>query len=67
MAPKLKRSTGRSVGFAEEEDDDVFSRHVTLECDVSPYANIKTISLMREVSFTPKKSEDKDEHEDSLP
>ena len=63
--PNLKRSTGKSVGFAEEKDednDDVFSKHVTLECDVSPYANIKTVSLMREVSYTPKKPE-----EDKLP
>lgn len=59
---KLKRSNGRNVGFAEE--DDVFDRHVTLESDVSPYANLKTISLMREVSYTPKKpeEEDKDVH-----
>ena len=53
FCPKLKRTTGKSVGFAEE--DDVFSRHVTLESDVSPYANLKTISLMREVSYTPNK------------
>lgn len=60
--PKLKRSNCRNVGFAEE-DDDIFSKHVTLESDVSPYANLKTVSLMREVSFTPKKSEeDKDVH-----
>ena len=67
--PKLKRSTGRSVGFSEVdvgiiEEDDVFSRHVTLESDISPYTNIKTMTLMREVSFTPKKPE---EEEDQLP
>jgi hypothetical protein len=56
MAPKLKRTTGRSVGFANE--DDVFSRHITLESDVSPYANIKTVTMMRDVSYTPRKSED---------
>jgi hypothetical protein len=55
--PKLKRSNCRTVGFSEE-DDDVFSRHVTLESDVSPYANLKTMSLMRAVSDTPKQSED---------
>ena len=63
--PKLKRSTGRSVGFVEEEDD-VFSRHVTLESDVSPYTNLKTMTLMREVSYTPKNPEEKEE-EDKLP
>ena len=57
MAPKLKRTTGRSVGFADEEDN-VFNRHVTLESDVSPYANIKTVTMMRDVSYTPRKSED---------
>lgn len=57
--PKLKRSIGRSVGFAEV-DDDVFSSHVTLESDISPYSNLKTMTLMREVSYTPKKSEDED-------
>ena len=60
VPPKLKRSTGRSVGFAEEEDD-VFSRHVTLESDVSPYTNLKTMTLMREVSYTPKKPEEEDQ------
>jgi hypothetical protein len=65
--PKLKRSIGRSVGFSEvdvgilEEEDDVFSRHVTLESDVSPYMNLKTMTLMREVSFTPKKPEEEEE------
>jgi len=59
---KVKR-TGRNVGFVDEEDD-VFSRHVTLESDISPYANIKTVSLMREVSYTPKKP---DEDEYKLP
>ena len=44
--PKLKRSIGRSVGFAEV-DDDVFSSHVTLESDISPYSNLKTMTLMR--------------------
>jgi hypothetical protein len=63
--PKLKRSSGRSVGFAEE--DDVFSRHITLESNISPYANIKTVSIMREVSFTPKKSEDKVKDDSGLP
>jgi hypothetical protein len=56
--PKLKRSNCRNVGFSEE-DDDVFRRHITLESDVSPYANLKTVSLMRAVSDTPKKLEDK--------
>jgi hypothetical protein len=65
VVPTLKRSSGRHVGFAEVdvgfiEEDDVFSRHVTLESDISPYANLKTISLMREVSYTPKVSEDQD-------
>jgi hypothetical protein len=59
--PKLKRSIGKSVGFADEED--VFSKHVTLESDISPYANIKTMTLMREVSFTPKKPEPEPEPE----
>jgi hypothetical protein len=71
VGPKLKRSTGRSVGFAEVdigivEEDDVFSRHVTLESDISPYTNLKTMTLMREVSFTPKKPEEEEE-EDHLP
>jgi hypothetical protein len=57
--PKLKRSTGRHVGFSEEEDD-VFRKHVTLESDVSPYANLKTVSLMREVSYTPPSVQDQD-------
>lgn len=57
--PKLKRSIGRSVGFAEV-DEDVFSSHVTLESDISPYSNLKTMTLMREVSYTPKKPEDED-------
>jgi hypothetical protein len=57
--PKLKRSIGRIVGFADV-DDDVFSAHVTLDSDVSPYANLKTMTLMREVSYTPKKPEDED-------
>jgi uncharacterized protein YjaG (DUF416 family) len=51
--PKLKRS---SVGFVDE--DDVFSRHITLKSDVSPYANLKTVTLMREVSYTPKNPEE---------
>ena len=63
--PKLKRSTGRSVGFVDE-DNDVFARHVTLESDVSPYANLKTMTLMREVSYTPKNPEEEKE-EDKLP
>jgi hypothetical protein len=57
--PKLKRSTGRHVGFSEEEDD-VFRKHVTLESNVSPYANLKTVSLMREVSYTPPSVQDQD-------
>jgi hypothetical protein len=64
--PKLKRTTGKSVGFAEE-DNDVFSRHITLESNISPYANMKTVSIMREVSFTPKKSEDKGKDDSGLP
>jgi hypothetical protein len=58
--PKLKRSTGRSVGFVDE-DNDVFARHVTLESDISPYANLKTMTLMREVSYTPKNPEEEDQ------
>jgi hypothetical protein len=29
--------------------------------DVSPYANLKTLKIMREVSDTPKKNKDNDE------
>jgi len=59
--PTLKRTNGKSIGFFQEEED-VFNRHVTLDSDVSPYANIKTVSIMREVSYTPKKSESEDKN-----
>ena len=65
--PKLKRSSGRHVGFVDEEDD-VFRNHVTLESDVSPYTNLKTMTLMREVSYTsPSVSENKDQDKDNFP
>lgn len=57
--PSFKRKNGKSIGFFEE-DEDVFSRHVTLASDISPYANIKTVSLMREVSYIPRNLEDTD-------
>jgi len=63
--PSLKRPNGKSIGFFQENEEDIFSRHVTLDNDVSPYANIKTVSIMREVSYTPKKSESEDSN--SLP
>ena len=56
--PKLKKETGKNVGFVDKEEEDVFSKHITLESDISPYANIKTVSLMREVSCTPRVTED---------
>ena len=55
--PSLKRTNGKSVGFCQDDEDDVFSRHITLDSDISPYANIKTVSLMREVSYTSKKTD----------
>jgi hypothetical protein len=58
--PSLQRTNCKSIIEFIEEEEDVFSRHVTLESDVSPYANLKTISIMREVSYTPKKSQDED-------
>jgi hypothetical protein len=59
--PKLKRSNARNVAFFDEEEEDIFTNHKTMESDVSPYANLKTLTLMREVSYTPKKDEDNDE------
>jgi hypothetical protein len=58
--PKLKRSNARNVAFLDE-DEDIFTRHKTMGSDVSPYANLKTLTLMREVSDTPKKNKDNDE------
>ena len=64
--PKLKRSNARSVAFTDEdEDEDIFTSHKTMESDVSPYANIKTLTLMREVSYTPKNN-DKDNDDDEI-
>jgi hypothetical protein len=34
----------------EDDDDDIFSNHTVLESDVSPYANLKTVSFMKEIS-----------------
>jgi hypothetical protein len=62
--PKLKRSNARNVAFfdeVDEDDADIFTSHKTMESDVSPYANLKTLTLMREVSDTPKKNKDNDE------
>ena len=53
--PKLKRSNARNVAFFDEDDADIFTSHKTMKSDVSPYANIKTLTLMRAVSDTPKK------------
>ena len=64
--PKLKRSNARNVAFfdeVDEDDTDIFTSHKTMESDVSPYANIKTLTLMRAVSDTPKKNKDKDNDE----
>jgi hypothetical protein len=58
--PKLKRSNARNVAFLDE-DEDIFTRHKTMGSDVSPYANLKTLKIMREVSDTPKKNKDNDE------
>jgi len=61
--PKLKRSIARNVVFLDqEEDEDIFTSHKTMESDVSPYANLKTLTLMREVSYTPKKDDETDLH-----
>jgi hypothetical protein len=63
--PKLKRSNARSVAFIDE-DEDIFTSHKTMESDVSPYANIKTLTLMRAVSDTPKnKDKYKDNYKDN--
>jgi hypothetical protein len=58
--PKLKRSNARNVAFLDE-DEDIFTRHKTMGSDISPYANLKTLKIMREVSDTPKKNKDNDE------
>ena len=65
--PKLKRTNARNVAFFDEadEEEDIFTNHKTMGSDVSPYANLKTLTLMREVSYTPKKDKDEDNDESS--
>jgi len=63
--PKLKRSIARNVVFLDEEED-IFTSHKTMESDVSPYANLKTLTLMREVSYTPKNKDKEEDDESSL-
>jgi hypothetical protein len=57
---QLSRSHSRHVGFVDltdkdkkeaEEDAQMFGNHKTLGSNVSPYANIKTTTVMREVSL----------------
>ena len=49
--PKLKRTINKNVGFADE-DEDIFSNYKTMESDTSPYSNLKTLTMMSEVSYT---------------
>lgn len=65
--PALKRSNAISYGFPDFQDhhydntlqaDELFDSHKILASDISPYENVKTMKLMREVSYTPK---DKDQ------
>ena len=55
--PKIQKSTGTNVDFI---DEDIFISHKTMESDESPYSNVKTLRLMREVSNSSKKYEDID-------
>lgn len=68
--PALKRSNAISYGFPDfqkqydntlQADDDLIDSHQTLASDISPYENCKTMKLMREVSYTPPKDQDKDQ------
>ena len=58
--PRLRRENAIIVDQDNSFDD--FNQHQTLASDVSPYENLKTITLMRDVSYTPK--EEKEEKEE---
>lgn len=48
--PPLERENVRMKTIDEELEDDTMKRHVTISNNASPYANDKTLKVMREVS-----------------
>lgn len=63
MSTGLRRAKTGVVTFKKNiqedvEDNDIFTNHKTLASDISPYENLKTITLMRDVSYTQPEKDD---------
>jgi hypothetical protein len=56
--PRLRRENAIITEQDIDNSFDDFNQHETLASDVSPYENLKTITLMRDVSYTPKEKEE---------